>query len=380
MLNYLRIASWLVTCLLLLSLLVSPSTADVNGAVSPIIGVLAQELYPDSLTVTHFNGTSYIAASYVKFVEGAGGRVVPIWIGRNRSYYEDVIHKINGILLPGGGTWFNETNGYGDAGEHLIEIAKEVNDNGTFFPVWGTCLGMELLVLKMANGTETRSSCQARGMALPLEFKSDHNQSRLFGGASEDLITKLSVENVTYNYHQWCYTEQSFEVPPLNNSWRIISLNHDLNGIEFVSTIEHLRYPFYGVQFHPEKALYEFVSAKVPHTPSAVQSGQYFADFFISEARRNPHVFKNATEQAQSLIYNYKPEYTALVGSSYIQQYVFGEIPEIPDEGEPDDDEPYGSRPDYYPPYYYPNPNRNGAVSISMGFGLIFATVFNLLF
>lgn len=45
----------------------------------PIIGVLSQEVS------WHLNRkwpgmyTSYIAASYVKFVEGAGGRAVPIW-------------------------------------------------------------------------------------------------------------------------------------------------------------------------------------------------------------------------------------------------------------------------------------------------------------
>lgn len=45
----------------------------------PIIGILAQEMsyYLD----TKWPGTykSYIAASYIKFVEGAGARPVPIW-------------------------------------------------------------------------------------------------------------------------------------------------------------------------------------------------------------------------------------------------------------------------------------------------------------
>jgi hypothetical protein len=46
----------------------------------PIIGILTQEMsyyldakYPDE------NYHSYIAASYVKFVEGGGARVVPVW-------------------------------------------------------------------------------------------------------------------------------------------------------------------------------------------------------------------------------------------------------------------------------------------------------------
>ncbi|KAM8710946.1 hypothetical protein ACLKA7_017561 [Drosophila subpalustris] len=353
---------------LVLCLLITPTFAEVDGTVSPIIGILAQEVYPNSLHAIEYNATSYIAASYVKFVEGAGGRVVPIWIGRNQSYYEKLLQNVNGVLLPGGGTWFNETNGYGDAGEQLIRLAKQINDNGTFFPVWGTCLGMELLVLKMADGIETRFDCESVGQALPLEFKQDYKQSRLFADASDEIIAALSNENITYNYHRYCYTEQSFAEPPINSSWRIMSLNHDLHGVEFVSSIEHVTYPFYGVQFHPEKALYEFVSAKVPHTNSAVKSSQYFADFFISEARRNPHKFLNATEQKRSLIYNYNPKYTALVGSSYTQLYLFN----FDADGD-DDDSPYPL------PYPYP-PKGDGAATQSIELATVVACALSAIY
>lgn len=45
----------------------------------PMIGVLSQEIsyYLDGKYPGLYN--SYIAASYVKFVEGGGARVVPIW-------------------------------------------------------------------------------------------------------------------------------------------------------------------------------------------------------------------------------------------------------------------------------------------------------------
>jgi gamma-glutamyl hydrolase len=45
----------------------------------PIIGVLSQEqsYYLDGKFPGKYS--SYIAASYVKFVEGGGARVVPIW-------------------------------------------------------------------------------------------------------------------------------------------------------------------------------------------------------------------------------------------------------------------------------------------------------------
>lgn len=45
----------------------------------PLIGVLSQEIsfYLDGKYPGQYN--SYIAASYVKFVEGGGARVVPVW-------------------------------------------------------------------------------------------------------------------------------------------------------------------------------------------------------------------------------------------------------------------------------------------------------------
>ncbi|XP_017098550.2 gamma-glutamyl hydrolase A [Drosophila bipectinata] len=349
------------------------SSAEIS---TPIIGILTQEVYPDGLISRHFeNKTSYIAASYVKYLEGAGAQVVPIWIGRNRSYYEDLMQKINGVLLPGGATWFNQSNGYADAGEHLIQLAIELNDRGTFMPVWGTCLGMELLVYKLANGPEHRIDCKGKGIALPMEFKDDYAKSRLFASISDDIVSLMVRENVTYHWHQFCYTEEDFAQDHLNETWRVISLNRDLDGVEFISTMEHLKYPFYGVQFHPEKPLYEFTKTSIPHTSAAVLSGQFFADFLVNEARKSPNSFSNSTEQARSLIYNYNPEYTSILGSSYVQQYLFTnkemgiEVPEIPDEGGD------GEGTNYYPPYYDQNAG-GGASGIVPVSGLLLTMLF----
>lgn len=62
----------------------------------PIIGVVAQEvneLTEDSIGVP---AHSYIAASYVKFIEGGGARVVPVWINKPKKYYEKIMKRING--------------------------------------------------------------------------------------------------------------------------------------------------------------------------------------------------------------------------------------------------------------------------------------------
>lgn len=45
----------------------------------PIIGILSQEMSSQSHSQYGDQYHSYIAASYVKFVEGGGARVVPVW-------------------------------------------------------------------------------------------------------------------------------------------------------------------------------------------------------------------------------------------------------------------------------------------------------------
>lgn len=46
---------------------------------TPIIGILSQEISYHLNSKWPGEFKSYIAASYVKFIEGGGGRVVPIW-------------------------------------------------------------------------------------------------------------------------------------------------------------------------------------------------------------------------------------------------------------------------------------------------------------
>lgn len=112
------------------------------------------------------------------------------------------------ILLPGGATWFNQSNGYADAGRHIYDIATEMNERGNYFPLWGTCLGFELLTYLSANGDEHRAHCSSTNQALPLVFKDDFRTSRMFKNAPESVVKILGNEAVTANFHQYCVTEK----------------------------------------------------------------------------------------------------------------------------------------------------------------------------
>ena len=61
----------------------------------PLIGVLTQACHKCP-------GRSYVAAAYVKWVEAAGGRVVPIRFYVSDSELERLFNTVNGIIFPGG--------------------------------------------------------------------------------------------------------------------------------------------------------------------------------------------------------------------------------------------------------------------------------------
>ena len=64
------------------------------------------------------------------------------------------------------------TSGYSKAGSILYELAIEANNNGDFFPVWGTCLGFELLLYLSAAKRNYLTSCESYNRASQLKFLS----------------------------------------------------------------------------------------------------------------------------------------------------------------------------------------------------------------
>ena len=79
---------------------VTAKDADLNHR--PIIGILAQELSVNLEKWYGDNYTSYIDSSYIKYIEAAGARVVPVLINQPMEYYRTIFTSTNGLLLPGG--------------------------------------------------------------------------------------------------------------------------------------------------------------------------------------------------------------------------------------------------------------------------------------
>jgi gamma-glutamyl hydrolase len=69
----------------------------------PIIGIYTQSDEDDEPTMTKNTLLTYIAASYINFIEMSGAQVVPIFAYGSQSVIAQQLTKINGVLFPGGG-------------------------------------------------------------------------------------------------------------------------------------------------------------------------------------------------------------------------------------------------------------------------------------
>uniref|UniRef100_A0A7S2PDS4 folate gamma-glutamyl hydrolase n=1 Tax=Leptocylindrus danicus TaxID=163516 RepID=A0A7S2PDS4_9STRA len=293
-----------------LSLITSSSiVAVVQAADRPVIGIFTRL---DAATDEH-----YIAASYVKWLESAGARSIPIHADTtNETELKDLFQQINGILFPGGG---DNTNL--DAARIMWDMAKDRNSSGEdYFPIWGTCLGFEwLLQLTSDAGADVlQSGFEAEDVSMALEFTHfGIEESNMF--ARSDVRDVAASERVAYNHHHQGIEPRFFLADKgLVDMFAISSVNLDLNGRPFVSSIEARdgKFPYYGVQWHPEKNNFEFgtkagtdepLEAGINHSRDAVMLSEEMANVFVSEARRSAHLYTEVERFPLVWAYENKP-------------------------------------------------------------------------
>merc|ERR1712215_218410 len=279
----------------------------------PIIGILTQELDTELVSVlgTGSNYSSYLAASYVQWVEAGGARVVPVIIGQGEQYYRELFPHLNGLLLPGGSAPPTGEGGYAVVGGLLYELAIQANDAGDTFPIWGTCNGFELLTVLSSRDLSRLTNCDSQDQAVPLNFLPEWHYSNLFSEAPSDVLREIAEEKITINFHDHCLTPTNFTKYGMGRFWNALSYNYDRYNLEYISSIEAKNYPFVGVQFHPEKNIFEWnrKEPRIPHSSHAVHVSLYFATHFVNLARLSKHRFADRSTEEKYLIYQYQPTY-----------------------------------------------------------------------
>jgi len=269
------------------------------------------------------NVTSYVAASYVKSFESAGARVVPIMINKSPEYYEMMAKSLNGIVFPGGDT----SSGVYNAATQLYGHVMNANANNTVLPLWTVNLGFKFLVKLAGNSRPAIGTwCKMFDLKNSLIFVQGAEKSKMFGHMSDRLMAALQYQKITTDFTTVCVSEDKFNSLRLNESYNILSTSLDNDGLEFISNIEHKKYPVFGTNWHPEKPAYEWrAGLQIPRTEEAVQVNTKLMEMFLRHARQNQNSFPDGAEE-DHLIYKFTPfPIQQLYESSFLQVYFFNE-------------------------------------------------------
>ena len=250
-------------------------------------------------------------ASYTKFAESGGARVVSInWRDSDKNII-DLVSKLNGVIFPGGGTELKDKDGkfteYTKRGKVLLDKIKEMNNQGIYVPVLGICLGFQELSQIEAPYKDTLElyKFDADDVANNVTLFSDVSKSKLFKHIPQHLLTAIQKENITYNHHHDGILPPIYSKYPELREYYLLGVSYDQKGLEYVAIVENKKYPFYGLQFHPEKNLFIWKKdLNVPHSPTSIELSQYISNFFIGEARKNFNHFGSEEELFNRLVEN----------------------------------------------------------------------------
>ncbi|KAJ4837383.1 Gamma-glutamyl hydrolase 2 [Turnera subulata] len=287
----------------------------------PVIGILSHPGDGASGRLNNASGTSYIAASYVKFVESAGARVIPLIYNEPPDILFEKLNLVNGVLFTGG---WAKTGLYFDTVHAIFKKVLAMNDAGYHFPLYAICLGFELLTMIISKDSKILESFNAADQASTLQFVNNIGiEGTVFQRFPPDLLKKLSTDClVMQNHHYGISPERFIENEYLPNFFKVLTNSTDEDNKVYISTVQAHNYPVTAFQWHPEKNAFEWGLSMIPHSEDAVQVTQHVANFFVSEARKSINR-PAARKVLDNLIYNYSPTYCGKAGKGYDEVYIF---------------------------------------------------------
>ena len=208
----------LLASLVRLAVTFSAVQPDTHEEWGPIIAVMAQPLG---------NATDYLPASYVKWLELAGARVVPVMYEATDREVDAIFANTNGLLLIGGDAPVCS------AARRFLANAVSAAKGGDAYPIWGTCDGFEWLMQMAAkDDSALQPGFDSENLPLPLELTAAAADSRLLadaGGTMAQRSPRLSVLEalgalpVTFNSHKQGVTPATFNASASLSSFFTVS-------------------------------------------------------------------------------------------------------------------------------------------------------------
>ena len=245
-----------------------------------------------------------IDGGFVRWLEASGAEVVVIHIWYTHEQIISLLNQINGVLFSAGP---RRPLKYDEPWElkakYIFDYAK---NNG--IPIWGTCLGMQMITKFMADDNKPLDKYDNIGLKK-VELTNLAKESNLLSLFKEKDYDNLNNSETSFHIHKHGISPESFySNKNLVENYDIIGYGYDKNGKKFVNIIESkkgLKHKIFGTQFHPEKNPFERANwFKEKNPMDALRRSQLIIMKFIEETRNNGNNFINDDEKSKYTFIN----------------------------------------------------------------------------
>lgn len=197
------------------------------------------------------SGPAVITKATVDWLTSAGLEVVPIPYTYSPSHVRHIIDSVHGLYLQGGPT---DNPRYRSLVKALLVEAytrhkKMLNgeEGGAYFPIWGTCHGLQTVLTLYAIDPEldpvNQEGLHPSVLRLMPHVKTEGRLTR----AVRHFPTSAPFS------HRFGISLERFRAnETMRSHFRVLTTSRDRDGKRFVSTVEAIEMPIYLVQYHPE--------------------------------------------------------------------------------------------------------------------------------
>ena len=277
--------------LLLISLII---TKQYENNFKPTIGIYAMPYPTNDYSI--YNQT-LVGISYIRWLESSGANVLIIQQWYSNETFDEILNKINGIILHGGtrNVVFGTNHTWENGLEYIYYKSLEKK-----IPIFGICLGLSIIG-RLVEDQKYVCEYGFNNIHIIRGFNVTDYNSKMFSLFNESLLNSL-YENSAYYNHRWAINMTTFDKNiNLKNMLKITSISNDNESKEFINSFEGINDYLYGTQFHPEKTPFQrknesdFDNVKLDHEiiyeKNSIRVSTLLGIFFVEECRKNKNRF-----------------------------------------------------------------------------------------
>jgi len=200
---------------------------------------------------------------YLNWVQRSGA--VAVVVPYNTEHLGAYLKSLHGMVFCGGSIEDKRTHTtrqyktYLGAVHSVVDYAVKEKDSGNYFPIWGTCLGFEMLALM---GDPPKDPELFKALQKVRKFGTgtltfDPAFSKIKRRFPADLRARLEETPCCTHKHNYGFTLTDDNFEHMRHYLRVVAVDHLPNGTPYMNMFEYKHYPFYGAQWHVERTFNE---------------------------------------------------------------------------------------------------------------------------